>query len=170
MSVIVSNSSPLIALERIGKQDLLEQVFGSIIIPVAVEKEVFLINPPSWIITQAITQPLSSLMLSPTLGAGESETICLAVELKARVVLLDDRPARRTAQALGLNVIGTLGVLLNAKRQNHIPEIRSLLDALQEQDFRIAPKIYERQESRRQSPELYAKLEAFKQAQKQIKN
>lgn len=144
MSAVVSNSSPLIALERIGRVEVLERLFGVLVVPLAVQREVEVLSVlPVWVKSKAITQPLSSLVLSPMLGAGESEVICLALEIKARLVLLDNRPARRTAQTLGLNVIGTIGVLLSAKNQGLLPALKPCLDELQQQDFRIAPKIYE---------------------------
>lgn len=81
--------------------------------------------------------------MSASLGVGESEAISLALEVQARLLLLDDRPARRLAQALGLSIIGTLGILLAAKRRNFLPAIRPSLDALVRYDFRIAPTLYD---------------------------
>ena len=77
------------------------------------------------------------------LGAGEWEAIALAVELGAGAILIDDRPARRLAQAAGLNVIGTLGLLLEAKRAGHIKTIRAELDKLLETSFFLSQQLYD---------------------------
>jgi predicted nucleic acid-binding protein len=77
------------------------------------------------------------------LGDGEWEAIALAVELGARGILIDDRPARRLAEAAGLHVIGTLGLLLEAKRAGHIGTIRAELDKRLETSFFLSQKLYD---------------------------
>ena len=142
--IVVSNASPLIALEQIGHLGLLEQLFGSVVVPSAVVREVSVsVILPDWITEQALSQAVGPRILSASLGAGESEAISLALEIQARLLILDDRPARRLAQALGLPIIGTLGVLLAAKQHNLLPAIRPSLDALLQHDFRIAPALYD---------------------------
>ena len=141
---VVSNASPLIALQQIDHLQLLEQFFGSILIPPAVAREVApTVVLPAWIEQQVLAQPVGPRILGASLGPGESEAISLALEAKARLVILDDRPARRLAQTLYLPVIGTLGILLAAKRRQLLTAIRPHLDALLEYDFRIAPSLYE---------------------------
>lgn len=139
------NSSPLIVLDRIGRLDLLQQVFGTIFVPPAVIAE---ISPrlalSGWIIARSLARPLSPRILAASLGDGESEAINLAMEINADRVILDDRAARRLAQRLGVPIIGTLGVLLAAKRRGILPSIRPHLDALIHDGFRIAPALYER--------------------------
>ena len=98
---------------------------------------------PPWVEEQAPTQPIGPKILGVSLGAGESETISLALELEARLVILDDRPARRLAEGLHLPVIGTLGILLAAKQRKFLPAIKPYLDDLLRHDFRIAPALYE---------------------------
>lgn len=81
------------------------------------------------------TSPLETLttVLRRDLDLGEAETLALASGLKADLVLLDEREGRHAAMRLGLRPLGVLGVLLQAKRQGEIAEIRSLLDALRQQ-------------------------------------
>jgi uncharacterized protein len=142
--IVVSNASPLIALEQIGQLGLLEQLFSSIVIPPAVVREISpSVTLPVWVTEQILSQAVGPRILSASLGAGESEAISLALEVQARLLILDDRPARRLAQALGLPIIGTLGVLLAAKQRNLLPAIRPRLDALLQHDFRIAPALYD---------------------------
>lgn len=141
---VISNASPLIALEQIGQLYLLEQLFGSIVIPPAVVREVSAsVTMPGWITEQTVSQAVGPRILRASLGSGESEAISLALEVQARLLILDDRPARRFAQALGLPILGTLGVLLAAKQRNLLPAIRPSLDALLQYDFRVAPALYD---------------------------
>ncbi len=141
---VISNSSPLICLERIGHLHLLQQLFGTIIVPPAVVREVALRTTlPTWVEVRVLVQSVGPQVLSASLGAGESEAISLAIETGTRLLILDDRPARRLAQALQLPVLGTLGTLVAAKRQRLIPEVRPCLDLLLQHDFRIARRLYE---------------------------
>src|SRR5690348_15462229 len=115
---VVSNSSPLIALEQIGQLELMHSLFTEIVIPdqVAVET-VESVQPRSWIRKQLLSLPLLPAVQRPALGSGEREAICLAIEVKATAILLDDDPARKLATQLGLRVIGTAGVLILAKER-----------------------------------------------------
>ena len=106
---VVSNASPLIALEQIAHLHLLHELFAAVLIPPAVVREIApTVTLPTWVNERARTQPIGPQILRASLGPGESEAISLALEVGAQWVLLDERPARRLAQALGLPVIGTL--------------------------------------------------------------
>jgi predicted nucleic acid-binding protein len=141
---VVSNASPLIALEQVGQLQLLEQLFGTVRIPPAVASEVArTVSLPAWIEERALAQPVGPRILGASLGPGESEAISLALETEARLLLLDERPARRLAQALRLPVMGTLGILLAAKRRRLLTALRPCLDGLLQHDFRVAPRLYE---------------------------
>src|SRR5713226_4227837 len=99
-AAVVCNSSTLIALDQIGQLDLFERLFGSVLVPPAAVRE---IGPtlvlPTWVTERSLTQPLSPQMLRASLGPGESEAIALALEISAVWIILDDRAARRLAQA-----------------------------------------------------------------------
>jgi predicted nucleic acid-binding protein len=75
------------------------------------------------------------------LGDGEREAIALAIEIGADAVLIDERAGRRVAEEAGLKVIGTLGLLLEAKRAGHIRTIRPELDKLLETSFFLSPQL-----------------------------
>lgn len=145
LSSVVSNASPIIALAQIGYLDFLAQIFQTVIIPPAVATEISpsVIRPP-WIELQNLSQPIGPQILRASLGPGESETISLALEMNAGLVILDERAGRRLAHSLGLPVIGTLGVLLNAKRRGLLTSIKPCLDQLLEFDFHISPALYDR--------------------------
>ena len=70
--------------------------------------------------------------------------ISLALEIHVARIILDDRPARRLAQALGLTVIGTLGLLLAAKRRGYLAVVKPSLDSLVHHGFHIAADLYQR--------------------------
>jgi predicted nucleic acid-binding protein len=140
---VVSNSSPLIGLEQIGQLDLLHSLFGEIFIPDGVAAEVSAtVRLRPWIRKQSVLQPLLAETKTPALGVGEREAICLAVEMRASAIILDDEPARKAANKLNLRVIGTAGVVL-AKERQLIGSVRSCLDALIDHRFYLSRALYE---------------------------
>jgi uncharacterized protein len=136
---VVSNASPLIAFERIGQLPLLQGLFGEIQIPPGVAHEVFGgDSAPPWV---RVVMPSSAISRGTNIGRGELEAIALAEELDARWVILDDLPARRLAVRLGLRVIGTVGLLVVAKRASILDAVRPMLDALDAAEFRLASDV-----------------------------
>ena len=128
---VVSDSSALIALQQIKQLALLQRLFGKVVVPPAVAREIAQsVTLPVWIEQVSLSQARNAEVARAALGAGESEAIRLALETEARLIILDDRPARRLAQSLGLPIIGTLGILLTAKRHNLLPELRPALECL----------------------------------------
>lgn len=145
MTRVVSNASPLIALQQIGELELLHKLFGEIVIPPAVAHEVApSVTLPSWAEGRPLQQPMAGEILRASLGAGESEAISLAQEIRAAWLLLDERPARRLAQALGLRVAGTLGLLNRAKERGLLQAVRPHLEALLRAGFHATPALVER--------------------------
>ncbi|MEW6620080.1 MAG: DUF3368 domain-containing protein [bacterium] len=142
--IVISNSSCLIILKRIGKIELLSDLYTRIIIPPAVEHEVFEFeSKPKWIETVEIKQSLVTKILEKTLGKGESEAINLCLELNAHLLIIDDLAARRTAYGLGIKFTGVMGILLEAKRVGLIEEIKGFLDEMRKYDFRVSKTIYD---------------------------
>jgi predicted nucleic acid-binding protein len=140
----VSNASALIALVQIGRLDLLSHLFSRVVIPPEVARETApsLAVRPAWIVTVALQRPLDPRLLAVTLDPGERETIGLAMELAAPWVVLDERRARRAAEALGLPVVGTVGLLIRAKRRGLLQAVRPSLDALIASGFFVGPGLY----------------------------
>lgn len=132
--IAVFDAGPLIAFQQIDRLELLRGVFDRIVIPPAVADEVTpsLLQLPGWIEVQPVR-------VFPTfahkLGAGESATIALAMQIAADVVVLDDKRARASATRLGLTIIGSFGLLVRAKRAGLIPEVRPLMNAMISSDF-----------------------------------
>ena len=96
------------------------------------------IAKPAWIVERSLAGPVPPSLVAASLGAGETEAICLALELGAAQLLLDERQGRRFAQALGIRVIGTVGVLLLAKDRGLLSAVRPEIDALVRTGFRLA--------------------------------
>lgn len=140
--IVVSNSSPLIALDHLGRLDLIGALFGKVFVPPAVIQEVQARALPSALQVRIPAQPVSAEILQSSLGAGETEALALAVELDAGLILLDDKAARRLAAAIGLSISGTLGFLIEAKRAGLIPAVQPLIDALRPLPFHISASLY----------------------------
>ncbi len=146
---VVSNSSPLIFLSAIGLLDLLKTEFGEILIPEAVYEEVTSkdlkgsneVKHADWIRVFPVENKIS-LSFLPMLDEGEEKAIVLAIEQKADLLLLDDLAGRRGAMANGINVMGTLGFLKIMRRKGRISDLKTILDALQEQGFWMGPDLY----------------------------
>ena|SRR5579862_7649920 len=137
---IVADSGPLIALALIEHLDLLQQLFGNILVPQAVFREVVLegvgrpgaheIATAQWVARVDLQPPPDRLLLEE-LEIGEAEAITLAVRSQASLILLDERRGRRIAEmAYGLRVRGTIGILIMAKQSGLVSSIRPLLEAL----------------------------------------
>ena len=138
----VTNSACLIGLERIKRLDLLYAMYRPLYVPTAVEREVGRTDP-EWTVRTVSVNPLAT-SLKLQMGAGEAEAIALSVEIGGLTVILDDRTARKVAERLSLPVIGTVGVVLRSKAKGITSEVRPIMDALLDADFRIHPDLYAR--------------------------
>ena len=125
MTIVVSDTSPISNLLLINQLNLLKELFGEIIIPPMVNKEVLALQSLGYNISAylssnwiKIIKPLNTQLvknLSEDLDDGEAEAIALAKEIKPDYLLIDERKAYRRAVELNLPVIGLMGVLLIAK-------------------------------------------------------
>jgi len=152
---IVSNASPLINLARIGKLDLLRELYGKLLLPEAVWHEVVIdgagqpgadeVEGAIWIERRVAKNKQLVQALKQELDAGEAEAIVLALEEGADWLLMDEHLGRETAHHLKLRCIGLVGVLLAAKNKGLISAIKPCLDALRDSaSFRIKDSLYTR--------------------------
>ncbi|HMS39138.1 MAG TPA: DUF3368 domain-containing protein [Pyrinomonadaceae bacterium] len=137
---VISDSTCLIGLERVGRLDILPALFDSVIIPPEVGREFG--GSFEWLKVESLKNNLLSAALEMVVDAGEAEAIALASE-KDCLLITDDKQARAAAKRLGVNIIGTVGILIRAKQNGSLSEIKTILDALDANDFRISHALRE---------------------------
>ena len=96
----------------------------------------------NWLVIEPVTNSLAVELLLDQLDLGESEAIVLAHELSADVLLMDERRGRRRAMQSGLRIIGTLGILVEARQRKLADPIRPMLDRLRDLPFRMSHALY----------------------------
>jgi predicted nucleic acid-binding protein len=142
--IVVADTSPINYLILIEEIELLPKLFGRIIIPPAVTAELqnpgtpesvrkWLASSPEWLKIQTPAAVDQSIAL----GAGERETISLAKEINASLILMDDRKARKMAIDRGLNVAGTLNILQSSAKRGFI-ELGEAVQKLEQTNFRVS--------------------------------
>jgi len=145
--LVVSDASPINILVRIGYIDTLPKLFETVIIPPAVAGELSHSRTPQVVREWLAARPPwfqvrvpSRVDLTLTRDPGEREAICLACEIKADAILLDDLRARQIAERLGLNVTGTVGVL-DLAAERGLLSLPEAIAALSRTDFRISDEL-----------------------------
>jgi len=140
----VVNASPLIALARIGRLDLLVGADRDLLVPTAVVREVMAggeADPARQALVAGFAAPQIEVAVDARvgewgLGAGETAVLSLALERRARAVV-DDRDARRAAGALGIPAVGTLGVVIRARGEGRIASAAAVIRELRGAGFRL---------------------------------
>ncbi len=138
--IIVSDTSCLILLDKIGRIDLLSLLFNSVTITTVIAKE-FGKELPSFI---KITDPQNQIyqkILEGFLDPGESSAIALALESDDCLLIIDEAKGRRKARQLKLNVTGTIGILITAKEKGLVNSITVIFDQINKTDFRISESL-----------------------------
>lgn len=136
--LVISDSGPIFSLAIVVKLDLLNELFEKVSIPNAVWKEITKDSSVSFFsqihsFFKNKTVEISGFNdLTFTMDYGESESVILYRELNADYLLIDDKKARKIAESLGVNCIGTLGLLHQAKEHNMIGELRQVFIELLE--------------------------------------
>jgi len=162
--IVVSNSTPLIYLAKIGRLDIIQKVFERIFIPEAIFEETVIRGKAlgmtdASIIERAVEAWIIMIRVKPEvdmeyrflnenerLGLGEREAIKLCKQLNADFFIADDREARRVSKILNIKPIGTFGVIVQAWRHGLITsgEALQILDELVKAGFRIGSAVYRR--------------------------
>lgn len=149
--VIVSDTSPVTSLIQIGRLELLNAVFGQVVVPKAVYDELckvpgqqIIIDQQNWLFIDHAKDSKHVKILEKELDRGEAEAIVLALELKADYLMIDEFKGRNMAEEIGLKIIGSLGILLQAKKIGLIPSVKPLIDDLiQKAEFRVHATLYQ---------------------------
>lgn len=135
--VIISDATCFILLQRIDRLDLLREVFGTVTTTPAVAAEVRFALP-EWVLQSAPANHEKVHELQLRVDGGEASAIALALEISNSTLILDDLKARKLATKLGLEITGTAGVLLRAKKNGVITAVRPLIEAIQKTNFRFS--------------------------------
>jgi len=137
---IVSDTTCLILLDKLNLLFILKELFEEITITPEIEKEYG--QPlPEWIKVVDVQNKVYSTMLLSTIDAGEASAIALAMEKQNCLLILDDNKARKAAARLGIDYIGTLGLLVEAKEAGLIPVVKPILARIKMTNFRIAENL-----------------------------
>lgn len=148
--IVVSDTSPLNYLILIGQIELLPAMFGTVIVPPAVIKELqhpdtseivraWMASPPEWVQVRSPREVDNS----PKLGPGEREAIGLAYELRADYLLIDERRGREVATRRGIPVVGIIGVLARSSERKLVV-LDEAIAALTRTSFRVDLRLVER--------------------------
>ena len=146
---VISNNGPLVGLWRLDLLFLLRDLYTEVWIPREVEKEFLAIeknsrqkvlNNAPWIRIVDLKNSQSASVYS-RLDPGEAEVFALADEHNARLIIIDEHKARREASKIGLSFKGTVGVLLEAREEGLIDEIKPLLMALKKNGIYLSESV-----------------------------
>lgn len=153
MRRVIVNTTPLIALCHVGHLDILQKMYGEIMIPRAVYRELSQKEDSvckkqvdcslDWIHIEGIENQMAKTMFKTQLHDGEVEVMILAKEKNADIVIIDDANAKKHAKYLKLSVTGTLGVLIKAKKKGYIRELKPIIQEMIDKNIYISPKLME---------------------------
>ncbi len=137
--IVVSDTSPVRGLVIIEHDFLLRKLFTAVVVPRAVDRELrkniqfsssisrFL--EYEWVQIKELNEPIPQF-LQVSLDNGEAEAIVLAKKMRAEILLMDENKGRVIAESMNLPVMGTVGVLMAAKKRGYISQVKPLLNAL----------------------------------------
>ena len=138
--IVISDTSCLILLHKIGELDLLRKVYDTVSTTPEVALE-FIEELPEWIKIESAKDKKYQNFLETQIDKGEASAIALAAETESSLLLLDDLKARKLAKKLNLRFTGKLGVIHKAKQIGAIEKVKPLIEKLQATNFRISENI-----------------------------
>jgi predicted nucleic acid-binding protein len=149
--IVVSDTGPLIALAKVDQLILLERLFGKVLIPPAVERELLAKHgTESARLDDALLNSLDVVPLSvPSpeveiatlrLDLGEQQAVALAYE-QGGLLVIDDSLGRTAARRLNLAVTGAVGVVIRARKEGLVPSVRSLLEEMRQHNYWLSDEL-----------------------------
>jgi predicted nucleic acid-binding protein len=134
--VIISDTSCLILLDKIGELSLLNKLFGKIVITQEIADE-FKKELPDWFKIENPTNKTYQKILEASLDRGEASAIAFAIEQRNCLLIIDDFKGRKFAEQLGIKITGTLGVIIDAKITGYLKSVKPYLEKIKNTDFRL---------------------------------
>ena len=141
--IIISDASCIIILEKIGELEILHKLFGSILTTTEIQQE-FGKELPDWINIEKPSNEDYARLVRATLDSGEASAIALSLNYEDPLLILDDLKARNFANKIGINVTGTLGILLNAKSSGVLKSIKPVLANIEKTNFRLSRELVQK--------------------------
>lgn len=146
----ICDTSPIVALHRIGRLDLIAVAASQVIVPAAVVKELDAREPSDGAsaairaigsVRVVADAPVADRVQTYGLGSGEGQVLSQALALAPARAIVDDLAARRCAAALRIPVVGTIGLVVLARRRGVVSTARPLLLALVDAGLRVSPNL-----------------------------
>ena len=134
---IISDTSCLIVFAKINELDLLRRLFTEIVTSDEVADEFGQVLP-DWISVQSVKNKYYQEELKLKVDSGEASAIALAVENHDSLLIVDDFKARKLATSLGIDIIGSIGILVKAKNEGVIVSVKPFFERIRNTDFRIS--------------------------------
>ncbi len=147
--MIISDTGPLVVLFKTDLLFLLKEIYQEVLVPEAVKTElirkpegIILFKNNPWIKFKKATDRESMRVLSLIVDLGEAESIALALELNS-MILIDERKGRSYARNLNLEVRGTLGLFLEAKKKDIVKSVTECVDKLKKAGYYLDDELIE---------------------------
>lgn len=138
--VVISDTSCLIILTKVGKLDLLNKIYSEVVTTPEVESE-YGNELPEWIKVISASNTFLQKELELKIDLGEASAIALSLEIPDCILILDDLKARKMAKSMLINFTGTLGVLVKAKSLNLIDAVKPILEEMQKSGLRFSSEV-----------------------------
>lgn len=150
--IVICDTSPITNLIQIGYLELLNKLYGKVLIPEGVYYELSeyeyhgrILEEKDWIVVRKVIDRKEVETLLDYLDLGECEAIVLAKESSADLLIMDERKGRNIAKEQGLEIIGLLGVLVKGRRRGYFEKLKPILDELiDEVGFRVSRNLYQK--------------------------
>ncbi len=140
-NVVIADTTCFILLDKIGKLEILQQLFTTITTTATIAKE-FGKPLPSWVNIVTATDTHYQEILEVEVDAGEASAIALSFEFEKPLLILDDFKARKLATKLHLHFTGTFGIFLKARDAGIIEAVKPILQLVQQTNFRFSEVVF----------------------------
>lgn len=134
---IIADTSCFIVLSKINRLNLLQQLFGNVITTLEVAHE-YGEALPSWVSLLQVNNINLQKSLAIQVDNGEASAIALALEHQNSLLILDDFKARKIAARFEIDVTGTIGIIIQAKREGIVSAMKPILEQIQATNFRLS--------------------------------